>query len=252
MGLAARPARKNFAKRKFLAGGKRASEKVSASGIVPVVFTLRVLGVDFCTRINGKDRPASAKKASSGSKSKTRCSPSPHLRPQVRAPETACHDLVAILQGRSLDLQFMARSQTVSMWARLFQQGYANVAARAIQGTWQYAAWQHLKDLGRLLWTLDAQRPLEGKDQLAQASAENCSTEGAWPETICDVSSEQLGESAVMDRDVRDFDLLRNSVQQEGECFHVGALTTCALPSVWGFGPLGNVVPKTWPQRKCC
>ena len=68
-----------------------------------------------------------------------------------------------------------------------------------------------------------------------QASgSDNCSTEGAWPETICDVSSEQLGESAVMDRDVRDFDLLGNSVQQEGECFHVGALTTCALPSVWG------------------
>ena len=184
--------RENCAKQRFLARSKLASEEVTASGILPVVATLRVLGVDFRTRINGKDRPTHQQRRQVAEARAKRIALLPltfahkcallrqHVVPvavwgtwlvhrahgtwsklQSHLARTLCayssqpsNDLVAILQGHSLDLQFMAHSQTVSMWARLFQQGYATIAARAIQGTWQYAAWQHLKDLG---WQLRPQ-----------------------------------------------------------------------------------------------
>ena len=57
-------------------------------------------------------------------------------------------DLTALLQGHSLDLQFMAHCQTISLWARLCQQGLAVASwqARAVQGPCQYAV--HAKELG--------------------------------------------------------------------------------------------------------
>ena len=52
----------NQEKQKFLASGKHAREQVTAAGLVPVVSTIRVLGVDCPMRINVKDRPSQADK----------------------------------------------------------------------------------------------------------------------------------------------------------------------------------------------
>ena len=76
-----------------------------------------------------------------------------HLEAAPAAPfgggnSPASPDLRALLQGHSLDFQFMADCTTISMWAKLVQLGRARWQPSAMRGTWQYAVAARLKSMG--------------------------------------------------------------------------------------------------------
>ena len=176
----------NVSKQKFLPRGSAAAQEVSQSGVVAVVHTLRILGVDFRTRINGKDRPtyqnrlreARARLGRIGCLPVTFTAKCQFIRQLVipvavwgtwfvygaartwkqlqqrlfgvlyGGKSPASLDLRALMHGHSLDFQFMADYQTISMRAKLVQLGRARWQPNAMCGTWQYAVATRLKFLG--------------------------------------------------------------------------------------------------------
>ncbi|CAE7562544.1 yojK [Symbiodinium sp. CCMP2592] len=176
----------NVGKQKFLPRGSAAAQEVDQSRTVAVVHTLRILGVDFRTRIDGKNRPTYQDRLNEARQRLGRigCLPVSFLAKcqflrQLVLPvavwgtwfvhgaagtwkqlqqrllgvlyggrSPASPDLRALMQGHSLDFQFMADYQTISMWAKLVQLGRARWQPGAMRGTWQYAVAARLKSMG--------------------------------------------------------------------------------------------------------